>query len=229
MNKELPKGVCDSCWGKKYNSVMNRETGSGDFPGDKNYDSGSHIDNIPCSKCNGTGKFPVLEEEKKEYPISKDYRGSRPQEPTEECKCECHNQNLIARIEEHYVSCEQEPMEWESEMRNSLLNEWGADNRASDAFDNWIIKKISSQIKQAEERGYKEGYDNGVHSPIFLTYDDGIKFEKQRILKGIEKLYQDEYPVDCIDGETPVETYGYEETHNGALKQVITLINQNNE
>ena len=56
-SKELPKGVCPSCWGKKYNSVMSRETGRGDFFGDPDYDSGSHIDNIPCSKCKGTGKF----------------------------------------------------------------------------------------------------------------------------------------------------------------------------
>jgi len=59
--KKLPKGVCPSCWGKKYNSVMKREEGRGDFIGDKNYDSGSYIDNVPCSKCNGTGKYPNQE------------------------------------------------------------------------------------------------------------------------------------------------------------------------
>lgn len=44
------------------------------------------------------------------------------------------------------------------------------------------------------------------------------------IREEVEKLYQDEHPVDCIDGETPVETYGYEETHNQALKQVLELL-----
>jgi len=58
-SKELPKGVCPSCWGKKYNSVMNREIGYPDFPGDKGFDTGSKIENIPCSKCEGTGKFPI--------------------------------------------------------------------------------------------------------------------------------------------------------------------------
>ena len=44
------------------------------------------------------------------------------------------------------------------------------------------------------------------------------------IREEVEKLYQDEHPVDCIDGETPVETYGYEATHNQALKQVLELL-----
>lgn len=54
-----------------------------------------------------------------------------------------------------------------------------------------------------------------------------IQKREGELIKKIEKLYQDEHPVDCIDGITPVETYGYEETHNRALKQVITLIKSN--
>lgn len=61
--KELPKGVCPSCWGKKFNSVMTRQVGYPDFPGDKGFDTGSYVDNIPCSKCNGTGLFPLPKEE----------------------------------------------------------------------------------------------------------------------------------------------------------------------
>ena len=40
----------------------------------------------------------------------------------------------------------------------------------------------------------------------------------------MEGLFQDEHPVDCIDGETPVETYGYEETYNGAVRDCIALV-----
>ena len=39
----------------------------------------------------------------------------------------------------------------------------------------------------------------------------------------MEKLFQDEHPVDCIDGVTPVETYGYEATYNGAVRDCIAL------
>lgn len=42
----------------------------------------------------------------------------------------------------------------------------------------------------------------------------------------VEKLYKDEHPVDCIDGVTPVETYGYEEEYNSALKEVKSLLKQ---
>jgi len=56
--KELPKGVCPSCWGKKFNSIMTRKIGRPDFPDDKGFDTGSYIENIICSKCNGTGKDP---------------------------------------------------------------------------------------------------------------------------------------------------------------------------
>lgn len=38
----------------------------------------------------------------------------------------------------------------------------------------------------------------------------------------LKTQYQDEHPVDCIDGVTPVETYGYEETYNQAIKNQIT-------
>jgi len=40
----------------------------------------------------------------------------------------------------------------------------------------------------------------------------------------MEGLFQNEHPVDCIDGETPVETYGYEETYNGAVRDCIALV-----
>lgn len=56
-----------------------------------------------------------------------------------------------------------------------------------------------------------------------------LSFLKQSFIKFLEDecerlktQFQDEHPVDCIDGETPVETYGYEETHNQALSDTIS-------
>ncbi len=43
-----------------------------------------------------------------------------------------------------------------------------------------------------------------------------------KIREEIKNLYQDTRPLDVITGE-PVETYGYEETHNQALKQALSL------
>ena len=37
---------------------------------------------------------------------------------------------------------------------------------------------------------------------------------------------KDEHPVDCIDGVTPVETYGYEAEFNSALTQQIAVLEQ---
>jgi len=34
----------------------------------------------------------------------------------------------------------------------------------------------------------------------------------------------DEHPVDCIDGETPVETYGYEAEYNKPIRIDITYL-----
>jgi len=37
----------------------------------------------------------------------------------------------------------------------------------------------------------------------------------------LEIQYVNENPVDCIDGETPVETYGYEELENVVIKRQV--------
>ena len=54
--------------------------------------------------------------------------------------------------------------------------------------------------------------------------NEELEKERQKMIGYIEALFQDEHPVDCVDGVTPVETYGYEETHNNALKQVIKIL-----
>ena len=41
-----------------------------------------------------------------------------------------------------------------------------------------------------------------------------------------EGEFQDEHPVDCIDGVTPVETYGYEATYNQAKKETISHLKE---
>jgi hypothetical protein len=50
----------------------------------------------------------------------------------------------------------------------------------------------------------------------------------ERVRGEINKLLQDERPTDVFTGE-PVETYGYEATHNQALKQVLALKSLNPE
>lgn len=52
---------------------------------------------------------------------------------------------------------------------------------------------------------------------------------KNSLVNKSKKLFKDEHPVDCIDGETPVETYGYEEEFNLGVKSVINLINKEDE
>lgn len=82
-----------------------------------------------------------------------------------------------------------------------------------------------------EEKEKPQGIQNaGTILPIF-GYNQALQDVKEKlpeilklIREEVEKLYQDEHPVDCIDGETPVETYGYEATHNQALKQVLELL-----
>lgn len=64
---------------------------------------------------------------------------------------------------------------------------------------------------------------------LYVTPDDIKSFLRQSFIKYLEgevgwlkTQYQDERPVDCLDGVTPVETYGYEETYNQAIKNQIT-------
>lgn len=55
-SKELSKGVCPSCWGKKYYTQLHGEEGFEDFGGE-GYIKAPEIHKYPCSKCNGTGKY----------------------------------------------------------------------------------------------------------------------------------------------------------------------------
>ena len=84
-----------------------------------------------------------------------------------------------------------------------------------------VAELISSREEKAREEGRKEGYES---HPKVLYAQEVITQYKEELLEKINKLYQDERPVDCIDGETLVETYGYEETHNNALSEVKKLL-----
>lgn len=143
--------------------------------------------------------------------------------------------------------------EWEDNYK-ILTSEYG-DNRISDFFLKEVKDFISSLLLQKEEQhkreaeeAYERGYEWGVADeerraleedvlkdlPIVLHKVEQIKqeailTERKRVNDILDGLFQDERPVDCIDGETPVETYGYEETHNNALKQAKHLINNTQE
>lgn len=100
-----------------------------------------------------------------------------------------------------------------------------------------LLAFISSREEKAREEGRKEeqlAWITPTMTQAMLEYnhEEAVKKAKnliitqykEELLEKINKLYQDERPVDCIDGETPVETYGYEETHNNALSEVKKLI-----
>lgn len=60
-----------------------------------------------------------------------------------------------------------------------------------------------------------------VQSP-FLN-QSFIKYLQSEV-EWLKTQFQDENPVDCIDGETPVETYGYEATYNQAISDQINYL-----
>lgn len=92
-----------------------------------------------------------------------------------------------------------------------------------------IIEKILPQSKlPVHQRSVVmemevDVYNKALHD-THAKLDEVIDFIYADLREKIVELYQDEHPVDCIDGETPVETYGYEATHNQALKQVLDLL-----
>jgi hypothetical protein len=78
-------------------------------------------------------------------------------------------------------------LEGEKELKDSLLNEWGVDNRASDSFDNWIIKKSSSrqislikmivemvESEKKEEYLYHDEYYHSNHECDVLTHNQAL-------------------------------------------------------
>jgi len=88
------------------------------------------------------------------------------------------------------------------------------------------IEAVKSFISSREEKAREEGRREANKESYWdiKKSEEAITQYKEDLLGKINKLYQDERPVDCIDGETPVETYGYEETHNNALSEVKKLL-----
>ena len=90
-----------------------------------------------------------------------------------------------------------------------------------------IEKEFDEKFTQPNYGWGSEGYETEM---LKKTTPNRIKsFLKQSFIKYLQSevdwlktQYQDEHPVDCIDGETPVETYGYEETYNQSIKNQIT-------
>lgn len=98
-------------------------------------------------------------------------------------------------------------------------------------------KWLAAALQEAIEKGKNEqqlAWLTPTMAETLLKYNHAKEVEeakrliitqyKEELLEKINKLYQDEHPVDCIDGETPVETYGYEATHNNALSEVKKLL-----
>lgn len=78
------------------------------------------------------------------------------------------------------------------------------------------INGIFGDKAEIETTINKKGFVNDFVSSQISLLEEVIKYAYSQM--------QDEHPVDCIDGETPVETYGYEATHNQALKTVISYL-----
>lgn len=57
------------------------------------------------------------------------------------------------------------------------------------------------------------------HKQSLKQFIDGLVEREQA-------KFRDERPVDCIDGVTPVETYGYEATYNQAKKETISRLKE---
>jgi hypothetical protein len=76
------------------------------------------------------------------------------------------------------------------------------------------------------EDKFKESYQEGMTDEAINCNNHcntAVDEYKQSLRESVEKLYKNERPLDVITGE-PVETYGYEETHNQALKEVLELL-----
>jgi hypothetical protein len=56
---------------------------------------------------------------------------------------------------------------------------------------------------------------------ISTLLEETRKETKAEVVELAESMFHDERPLDVFTGE-PVETYGYEQTHNNALKGLIT-------
>lgn len=243
-SKELPKGVCPSCWGKKYYTQMHGERGYADFIGDKSFSEAPSIHKYPCSKCNGTGKFPLESKE-------------------ELSKC-CGADKVRGTVSYTYSAVDvcsecgnpfepQEPMEWESEFdkipQPDKIQQW-QDFRDRDMIDfcQDVIKPfIRTQIKQAEERVRKEKDMECSNKLLDLDnyqYEGAKKAERERIVKGIKNMAHIKTVEECErlnflcqykDSFGEMEyTEEAQEIFNRHLSEIkiidiITLINQNNE
>ena len=89
---------------------------------------------------------------------------------------------------------------------------------------NTAIDNIQKNIEKVSEV-FNFDIVFGENSPAEKNVKDFIKQSHISFIKNeIDKLeiqYVNENPVDCIDGETPVETYGYEELENVVIKRQV--------
>jgi hypothetical protein len=106
-------------------------------------------------------------------------------EPIEEKKCNCPDENGLwcYRHSSTYIY-RLEPMEWENEFHKKFAPV-GGDEFDWDKYDK-TIHFISSLIKQAEERVYKEALKS-IDSLCKHWYKKGKKEERERIVKEIEE------------------------------------------
>ncbi len=91
------------------------------------------------------------------------------------------------------------------------------------------------EVREGSPYGHKQMFpcEGGYCGTSVDEIKDFVKnlltSQRENLVQQVEGLFQDEHPVDCIDGETPVETYGYEATHNAALRAVLTIIRESKE
>ena len=89
---------------------------------------------------------------------------------------------------------------------------------------NTAIDNIQKNIEKVSEV-FNFDIVFGENSPAEKNVKDFIKQSHISFIKNeidrLEIQYVNENPVDCIDGETPVETYGYEELENVVIKRQV--------
>jgi E3 ubiquitin-protein ligase DOA10 len=103
-------------------------------------------------------------------------------------------------------------------------------------FSHDQIREINEMLEKAREKGSKEEREKLavevdkklreiLAKELPILQEKTITQYKKELVEKINKLYQDTNPVEIINDErVPVETYGYEETHNNALSEVKKLL-----
>lgn len=97
----------------------------------------------------------------------------------------------------------------------------------------WNIHQISCDWNRNRVYGNKVcdmNCENVFESVLGSEINLAVSKERKQFIDGLvkreETKFQDEHPVDCIDGVTPVETYGYEATYNQAKKETISHLKE---